>query len=74
MQRYLNRSGESGILAYEIGDDSIVIRFETGTYLYNYDKPGEGHVEQMKRLAKEGRGLATYVSRHVRENFAAKVG
>lgn len=74
MRPYHNRSGNSGVLAYDIGADSITIEFGTGTYLYNYSKPGRAHVEQMQRLAQNGQGLATYISQHVRDNFAARVG
>jgi hypothetical protein len=73
MQPYFNRSGESGVIAYEVGADSITVRFKDGTYLYNSDRPGRMHVEQMKRLAMAGRGLATYISKFVRDNYARKI-
>ena len=74
MRPYLNRSGDSGVLAYEVRADSIIVRFvETGTYRYDYERPGKTHVERMKELARAGQGLATYITQHVRDNFAAKV-
>src|SRR5687767_12090776 len=38
METYKNLGGDSNINAYDIGDDSITVRFnDGGTYLYNYD-------------------------------------
>lgn len=72
MKRYKNLSGDSGVLLYEPGADSIRIRFRgaDGIYVYNYDKPGKRHVEAMKKRATEGRGLSTYISRYVKNNYA----
>jgi len=36
-------------------------------------KPGAQHVARMKQLAEEGRGLATYINRYVRDNYARKL-
>lgn len=70
MAKYAN-SGKSGIAAFEIGDDYIIVRFKDGkAYTYNYRHPGKVHVEQMKVLATEGKGLATYINKHVREDYA----
>ena len=74
MQRYKNLSGKSVIRAYEIYDKSIIIEFRhAGKYVYNYDQPGREHVEEMKRLAVEGKGLSTYISQNVRKQFAKKL-
>ncbi|WP_295771173.1 hypothetical protein [uncultured Mucilaginibacter sp.] len=74
MVKYHNLSGNSGVEAYETGNDNIKIRFKGGdVYLYSYTKPGKRHVEQMKRLATIGEGLATYISRSVKNNFEAKL-
>lgn len=71
MERYKNLSRKSGILSFEIGTDYITVRFAgTGnTYTYSYRTAGAIHVEAMKRLALEGRGLATYISRHVKDLY-----
>jgi hypothetical protein len=64
MRDYQNLAGNSGIQAYEIRRNAIVIRFNGGaTYLYDYDTPGRIHVDEMKRLAIGGRGLSTYIAR-----------
>jgi hypothetical protein len=50
------------------------VRFrKEGRYLYNYEKPGRSTVEKMKRLAADGRGLSTFISRQVRENYAKRL-
>jgi hypothetical protein len=42
--------------------------------IYEYDRarPGVRHVREMTARAKEGRGLATYISQHVGSNYARK--
>ncbi|WP_371747392.1 hypothetical protein [Caballeronia sp. Sq4a] len=63
MQPYRNVAGNSGVSAYEILRDGIRVRFADGrTYLYNYSESGRAHVEQMKRYARAGRGLSSYIS------------
>lgn len=69
MKQYakVRESGESGITAFETGRDFIRIMFVSGpTYRYSYDRPGNFHVEKMKKLALSGQGLATYINKHVR--------
>ena len=73
MTKYKNLSGESGIIAYEIGSDFIRIQFEDKeTYLYTEDSSGAEHIAKMKELAEKGRGLNTYVNQHVRSNYEKK--
>ncbi|GGY88683.1 hypothetical protein ACFFTM_14910 [Pseudoduganella plicata] len=73
MKRYRNLEGHSGVLAYDIRADAIAVKFAGGdVYEYTYGRPGRAHVEEMKRLALAGRGLSTYISRHVREDYAAR--
>jgi hypothetical protein len=73
MTPYSNSNGASGVAAHEIRRESIVIEFKHGgKYLYDYDTTGREHVEEMKRLALEGRGLATYINRNVRRRYAKK--
>jgi hypothetical protein len=74
MQVYRNRSGESGVVAYELRHDGIVVVFRNGmTYLYDYRSTGRAHVDRMKRLAASGRGLSTYISRRVGARYAARL-
>ena len=73
MTPYKNLSEESGVKAYEILDEGIRVQFiSDDVYYYSHDIPGKKHVDEMKRLAEKGRGLATYISQNVRQNFASK--
>ncbi|WP_391488707.1 hypothetical protein [Leclercia tamurae] len=70
METYQNRGGDSGIVAFEIGEESITIQFrDNSLYLYNSIRPGNITVDYMKRLARNGEGLNSYISRTVRKNF-----
>ena len=72
-ERYRNLSGDSGVSCYATGPDFIAVQFQDSTvYIYNYDRPGGVHVDRMKALAADGRGLGSYISRYVRKSFAWK--
>lgn len=74
MKRYRNLDGNSGVTAYECGDGFIRIRFVHGdTYEYTDAATGREHVANMQQLARAGRGLATYVSRFVHDDYARKL-
>ena len=73
MQPYANRSGNSGVEAFQIGPDFIIVKFRgSHTYLYEYDTTGAELVDAMKELAVEGRGLCTFISKNVQERYAEK--
>lgn len=73
MERYKNSGGNSGIAAYESGDDFIRVEFRDGSvYLYTYVSTGAGDIEKMKELALAGSGLNSFISRHVKKRFARK--
>jgi histidine triad (HIT) family protein len=75
VQQYENVSGDSGVERYGIGSDFIRVQFRGGgTYLYDYAATGAEHVERMKALAVTGRGLGTYISQHVRKDYASREG
>jgi hypothetical protein len=72
MTRYKS-DHESGVVAYHTDENSITVQFQDDSvYLYDHQKPGAAHVKEMKLLAKEGAGLSTYISQHVRENYKRK--
>ena len=74
MERYGNTSGDSGVVAYTVGRDFIVVKFrDGGRYRYDYASTGRAEVDEMKRLAILGRGLAAYINTNVRERFAEKL-
>ncbi|MFG6655759.1 hypothetical protein ACG0Z5_14985 [Scandinavium sp. M-37] len=71
MERYANRNGDSGVIAYEIAPDSIKVQFQDRkVYVYNASRPGQQIVNEMKKLATEGSGLNSYINRIVRKNFS----
>ena len=73
MERYRNLHGSSPITRYESGRDYIRVEFNGATvYLYTYASTGKHHVEQMKRLAAAGAGLAAYISTHVDKRYASR--
>ena len=73
MTQYLNLSEESGVEKYEILPDGIRVQWVGGDiYYYSNASTGAVHIAEMKRLAQKGRGLATYISQNVRENYEYK--
>ena len=68
MERYRNSGGDSGVSAYEIGSDYIVVKFSgtSRTYRYSYRKAGQNHMENLKRLAQSGGGLYSYINIHIK--------
>lgn len=73
MTTYKNLSGNSGVTAYKIHEEGIYVQFQKEViYYYSYSAPGKDHVENMKKLAENGKGLATYISQNIRSNFDHK--
>jgi hypothetical protein len=73
MERYGNRSGNSGVIAYELWRDYIDVQFADGSvyrYAIPHIRPSE--LEEMKKLAKAGSGLSTYISRNVKDRYNDK--
>jgi hypothetical protein len=65
MERYKNLSGDSGVESFEIGPDFIEVQFhDRPSYMYTDQSAGRDNVEQMKHLARAGRGLSTFISQH----------
>jgi hypothetical protein len=70
MTVYRRLAGDSGVVAYRSGARAIDVEFSDGkVYTYTYDSAGREQVEQMKALAREGRGLCSYISRFVRDGY-----
>ena len=63
MKKY--RNPESGIIAYEIYSDYMLIQFKGGK-IYRYDEScvGSVHFEQMKRFAEKEDDLNTYINKN----------
>jgi hypothetical protein len=55
MERYKNLSGDSNVIAYEIGQGSITVQFGDGSiYLYTIQSTGAANIAEMQRLATVG--------------------
>lgn len=73
MQRYANKGGNSGVVAFEIEDNSITVQFKDGwNYVYDNSAPGASVVAQMKTLALSGHGLNSFISSIVKKSFSRK--
>ena len=74
MTIYRNIGGSSLVSKYEIGEDYIIVVFEWDPvkYRYDYTNPGKDHVEKMKRFAKLGQGLNSYILKYAGKNFSHK--
>jgi hypothetical protein len=71
---YRKINGDTGVRAFSTGKDYIKVQFrDRSVYLYNYAVTGKEKVEQMKQLAVRGRGLTTFINRHVSDRYAAKL-
>ena len=75
MNQYGNIIRSSGVESYKIENDLIAIKFVniSTVYIYSYIKPGQIKVEKMKSLARQGRGLTTYISKNVKKNYERKI-
>ena len=74
MQKYKDLDHDSGVSAFEIGQDWIKVQFKNGSiYLYNFRSSGQRYIEQMKNLATYGDGLNAYINKNVKKLYAAKL-
>ncbi|MGV3461187.1 MAG: hypothetical protein ACO1N9_12115 [Flavobacterium sp.] len=74
MKAYANIKGDSGVTAYEIKPDAILVEFGHDTlYKYSYKSAGKAVVDKMKLLAAKGRGLSTYISQKVKDKYELKL-
>jgi len=74
MQRYSNRGGESGVVAYDIDAGQIIVQFRSGErYLYTEDSAGAANIARMQALARAGQGLGAFITRHVHDRYVRKI-
>jgi len=65
MTPYRSNSGKkSGVLAYEIGKDFIIVQFRSYKYKYSYRSCGQNSTETMKNLAFISKGLSTFIAQY----------
>ena len=73
LENYMDLSGGGGITGYKFLQKGIILQCKLkDLYLYDFNKPGKQHIEQMKIVAEEGQGLTTYVNKNVRDNYSEK--
>jgi len=73
MNPYGNDDHDSGVVAYDTGDDNIIVKFRNeGYYKYTIKSAGAAAIRKMKSLAKKGRGLSTFISQEVRDRYESK--
>jgi hypothetical protein len=72
MEPYRNLSGNSGVLSFEVRETAIDVTFADGVYRYTFESAGRENVEEMVRLARSGTGLATFISRTVKDRYASR--
>ena len=73
MESYRNLGGNSGVEAYEIGQDFIKVQFSDGSvYMYTNKSAGAQNIERMKQLAVNGQGLNSFINTVVRNDYAWK--
>ncbi len=74
MQKYKNKKGNSGVVAYQMGTDFIKVKFKDGNiYKYTFSSAGNENISKMKELAMIGEGLSTYISTTVKDAYEIKV-
>jgi len=56
----------NAIQYYKTGEDFIIVEFSGIEYKYKYSirSCGQNHINEMKKCAEKGKGLATYIFVH----------
>ena len=64
MQPYARLNPDSGVIAFEPGDNFIRVQFIKSSVIYTYTirSAGLSAIQEMNRLAIAGKGLATFIT------------
>jgi hypothetical protein len=63
METYKNLGGDSGVKAYEIASNYILVKFtDNWVYKYTSNSVGMSNFSEMKRLATQGEGLNSFIN------------
>jgi len=74
MTNYSNISGGSGIRAYELGQNHIIVQFrDFSVYEYTTRSVGSSNLAIMKQLAIQGSGLNSFINRNVKFDYSRRV-
>ncbi len=67
MRSYRNLSGNSGVTAFQRGRTYIRVEFSgESVYRYTHQSAGRNNIDEMKRLARQGEGLNSFINCEVR--------
>ena len=73
MEKYKNLQGVSAVRAFRIGIDFIEVMFDDrGLYTYTNFSAGGANIEHMKKLARQGYGLNSFINKAVRKHYSKK--
>lgn len=74
MNIYNNVGGNSGVRAYQLDDDSIIIQFsDYSKYEYTSSSVGGSNLSKMKILAVKGSGLNSFINLNVKFRYSRKI-
>ncbi|MBI5239585.1 MAG: hypothetical protein HY926_03870 [Elusimicrobia bacterium] len=74
VHRYKNLSGDSKVVRYEIAKDAVIIYFKDCTvYRYTNQTADPVNVKKMKDLAVSGKGLGTFIEKHLKDRWSHKI-
>lgn len=74
MEHYLNKSGNSPITKFRIEEQKVTVWYNDDTsYSYSYSRAGQSIVDRIKELAREGEGLATFISQQAKFLYDHKI-
>jgi hypothetical protein len=65
MQTYRDWDNDSNVVAYENGNDYIIVEFRGGIYKfykYTVGSAGSHNISEMQRLANSGDGLNAFIN------------
>jgi len=73
--KYRDIDGDSGVVAFECGEDWIEIEFRRGRerfYKYTNARAGAQNITRMKLLANDGEGLNAFINKNVAKLYSSK--
>jgi hypothetical protein len=73
MERYANLGGNSSVIGYRIGIGWIDVQFQDRhIYRYTNASADPSNIVTMHGLALAGRGLCSFIQKHVKHRYASK--
>ena len=74
MNIYRNSGGDSGVRAYEISPNSILVQFsDLSLYEYTSSSVGSSNLQTMKNLASRGSGLNSFINSNVKFRYSRRL-